>query len=27
VATYTHQQAGPTSLGSQVGTGCDPTCH
>jgi len=26
-ATYTHQEAGPTSLGSQVGTGCDPTCH
>jgi len=26
-ATYTQQQAGPTSLGSQVGTGCDPTCR
>ena len=25
--TYTHQPAGPTSLGSQVGSGCDPTCR
>ena len=26
-STYTHQAAGPTSLGSQVGIGCDPTCR
>jgi hypothetical protein len=26
-STYTHQQAGPTSLGSQVGSNCDPTCR
>jgi hypothetical protein len=26
-STFTHQQAGPTSLGSQVGSNCDPTCR
>jgi hypothetical protein len=25
--TYKHQQDGPTSLGSQVGSNCDPTCR
>jgi hypothetical protein len=25
--TLTHTQSGPTGLGYEVGTGCDPTCH